>query len=207
MVAIVTGNGLGLQSSSALGLGGRGQIGNAGFGKSGEQVYVNAATGNLILRDRDQWLLGRGVDAELYRAYNSQAQLVGEAWRSGTVKQVNGLTGTVNSTGSVVYRTDWDGSRTAYAWDAARSLYVASAGAGTRDTLAWDAGNQRWTWTQGGSQLLERYDATKNGRLFESVDRDGNSVQYSYNAAGALSQIVTANGETTYLDYDGNGRL
>ncbi|SDZ32406.1 hypothetical protein SAMN04487939_1461, partial [Lysobacter sp. yr284] len=61
MVAIVTGNGLGLQASSALGLGGRGQIGAAGFGKSGEQVFVNAATGNLILRDRDQWLMGRGV--------------------------------------------------------------------------------------------------------------------------------------------------
>ncbi|ALN92397.1 LysM peptidoglycan-binding domain-containing protein [Lysobacter gummosus] len=207
MVAIVTGNGLGLQSSSALGLGGRGQVGSAGFGKSGEQVFVNAATGNLILRDRDQWLLGRGVDAELYRAYNSQAQLVGEAWRSGTSKQVNGLTGTVNTAGSTVTRTDWDGSRTTYAWDTARSLYVATSGAGTRDALAWDGGNQRWTWTQGGSQLIERYDATKNGRLFESVDRDGNAVQYSYNAAGSLSQVATANGETTILDYDGSNRL
>ncbi|ALN89264.1 hypothetical protein [Lysobacter gummosus] len=207
MVAIVTGNGLGLQSSSALGLGGRGQVGSAGFGKSGEQVFVNAATGNLILRDRDQWLLGRGVDAELYRAYNSQAQLVGEAWRSGTSKQVNGLTGTVNTAGSTVTRTDWDGSRTTYAWDTARSLYVATSGAGTRDTLAWDGGTQRWTWTQGGSQLIERYDATKNGRLFESVDRDGNAVQYSYNAAGSLSQVATAAGETTILDYDGSNRL
>jgi len=207
MVAIVTGNGLGLQASSALGLGGRGQIGGAGFGKAGEQAFVNAATGNLILRDRDQWLMGRGVDAELYRAYNSQAQLVGETWRAGVSKQVGGLTGTVNTAGSAVYRTDWDGSRIAYAWDAARSLYVASEGAGTRDTLAWDGGNQRWTWTQGGSQLIERYDAANSGRLIESVDRDGNAVSYVYNGAGALSQVVTANGETTYLDYDSNGRL
>ncbi|WP_394539177.1 deaminase domain-containing protein [Lysobacter enzymogenes] len=207
MVAIVTGNGLGLQASSALGLGGRGQIGTAGFGKAGEQVFVNAATGNLILRDRDQWLMGRGVDAELYRAYNSQAQLVGETWRAGVSKQVGGLTGTANAAGSVVYRTDWDGSRIAYAWDAARSLYVAGEGAGTRDTLAWDAGNQRWTWTQGGSQLIERYDAGKNGRVFESVDRDGNTTGYVYNAAGALGEVRTANGEVTYLDYDGSGRL
>ncbi|ALN60394.1 Rhs family protein [Lysobacter enzymogenes] len=207
MVAIVTGNGLGLQASSALGLGGRGQVGTAGFGKSGEQVFVNAATGNLILRDRDQWLMGRGVDAELYRAYNSQAQLIGESWRAGVSKQVGGLTGTVNTAGSVVYRTDWDGSRIAYAWDATRSLYVAGEGAGTRDTLAWDAGNQRWTWTQGGSQLIERYDASKNGRVFESVDRDGNATSYVYNAAGALGEVRTANGEITYLDYDGSGRL
>lgn len=207
MVAIVTGNGLGLQASSALGLGGRGQVGTAGFGKSGEQVFVNAATGNLILRHRDQWLMGRGVDAELYRAYNSQAQLIGESWRAGVSKQVGGLTGTVDTAGSVVYRTDWDGSRIAYAWDAARSLYVASEGAGTRDTLAWDAGNQRWTWTQGGSQLIERYDASKNGRVSESADRDGNTTGYVYNAAGALAEVRTANGEVTYLDYDGSGRL
>ncbi|WP_168356217.1 LysM peptidoglycan-binding domain-containing protein [Lysobacter enzymogenes] len=207
MVAIVTGNGLGLQASSALGLGGKGQVGTAGFGKSGEQVFVNAATGNLILRDRDQWLMGRGVDAELYRAYNSQAQLIGENWRAGVSKQVGGLTGTVNTAGSVVYRTDWDGSRIAYAWDAARSLYVAGDGAGTRDTLAWDAGNQRWTWTQGGSQLIERYDASNNGRVFESADRDGNATGYVYNAAGALGEVRTANGEITYLDYDGSGRL
>ncbi|WP_168356190.1 deaminase domain-containing protein [Lysobacter enzymogenes] len=207
MVAIVTGNGLGLQASSALGLGGKGQVGTAGFGKSGEQVFVNAATGNLILRDRDQWLMGRGVDAELYRAYNSQAQLIGENWRAGVSKQVGGLTGTVNTAGSVVYRTDWDGSRIAYAWDASRSLYVAGEGAGTRDTLAWDAGNQRWTWTQGGSQLIERYDASKNGRVFESADRDGNTTGYVYNAAGALGEVRTANGEITYLDYDGSGRL
>ncbi|MFK3647531.1 LysM peptidoglycan-binding domain-containing protein [Lysobacter enzymogenes] len=207
MVAIVTGNGLGLQASSALGLGGRGQVGSAGFGKAGEQAFVNAATGNLILRDRDQWLMGRGVDAELYRAYNSQAQLVGETWRAGVSKQVGGLTGTVNTAGSAVYRTDWDGSRIAYAWDAARSLYVASEGAGTRDTLAWDGGNQRWTWTQGGSQLIERYDAANNGRLIESVDRDGNAVSYVYNGAGALREVRTANGEITYLDYSGNGRL
>ncbi|WP_394539614.1 hypothetical protein PRJ39_02970 [Lysobacter enzymogenes] len=207
MVAIVTGNGLGLQASSALGLGGRGQIGTAGFGKAGEQVFVNAATGNLILRDRDQWLMGRGVDAELYRAYNSQAQLVGETWRAGVSKQVGGLTGTANAAGSVVYRTDWDGSRIAYAWDAARSLYVAGEGAGTRDTLAWDAGNQRWTWTQGGSQLIERYDASKNGRVFESVDRDGNAVSYRYDLLDRLNEVHTANGEVTHLDYDLFDRL
>ena len=53
MVAIVTGNGLGLQSSS-LGLGSKGQVGGAAFGQGGEQLYVNAANGNLVIRDRDE---------------------------------------------------------------------------------------------------------------------------------------------------------
>ena len=75
MVAIVTGNGLGLQSSSALGLGSRGQIGNAVFGQNGERLFVNAANGNLIIQDRDQFLAGKGISSELHRAYNSQGQL------------------------------------------------------------------------------------------------------------------------------------
>lgn len=211
MVAIVTGNGLGLQSSSALGLGGRGQVGNAGFGKSGEQVYVNAASGNLILRDRDQWLLGRGVDAELYRAYNSQAQLLGEAWRSGTSKQVGSLTGTLNTVGSTVQRTDWDGSRVVYAWDAARSLYVATTGAGTRDTLVMDESSQ-WRWTQGDGALKEYYSPLESGSIVRSVDRDGNETFYFYglgtlDGPSKLTEIRTASGESTQLEYDGELRL
>ena len=56
MVAIVTGNGLGLQSSSALGLGARGQLGEASAGQAGERIYVNAANGNLIVQDRDLYI-------------------------------------------------------------------------------------------------------------------------------------------------------
>src|SRR5471032_241055 len=100
MVAIVTGNGLGLQSSSALGLGERGRIGDASFGQTGEQIYVNAATGNLIIQDRDELLLGQGVSSAMYRAYNSQGQLAGDHWRPGGARTVNGLTGILNTAGS-----------------------------------------------------------------------------------------------------------
>jgi len=202
MVAIFTGEGLGLQSSSALGLGGRGQIGNAALGKTGEEVYVNAATGNLVLRDQDELLLGQGVAGAIFRAYNSQGQ-TGEDWRPGSARSVDGLTGVLNTAGSTVTRTDWDGTRIVYQYDTTRGLYVATSGAGVRPTLAFDGGSNAWTWTDDGSQLRETYDALQGGRIVASTDRDGNAVSYAYNAAGLLSGVTTASGDTVTLEYNG----
>lgn len=222
MVAIVTGQGLGLQSSSSTALGGRGVLGNAAFGQTGEQVYVNAANGNLMLQDRDQLLLGQGINGAVYRAYNSLGQL---NWREGASRTVDGLTGTLNEAGSTITLTDWDGSQTTFAYDAACNLYVSKAGVGAnvgdanqpgptavtttgpRATLQFDGSTNSWRWTDGNGRVTETYDAGNGGRLVSSRDTDGNTVKYGYNAAGQLTQITTAGGDVTYLDYDAAGRL
>jgi len=202
MVAIVTGSGLGLQSSS-LGLGSKGQIGSAQFGQGGEQLYVNAANGNLVIRDRDDLLMGQGIASELYRAYNSQGQFANDHWRPGTARTVDGLTGTLNTAGSTLTRTDWDGSAVVYAYDASRQCYVATTGQGTRDTLRYNAADKTWTWTQGSTRLTERYDSTQGGRITATVDTSGNTTLYAYNVQGLLASVTTASGEVTYLDYQG----
>ncbi|MGF6696601.1 YD repeat-containing protein [Paraburkholderia sp. MM5496-R1] len=226
MVAIVTGNGLGLQSSSALGLGAHGQVGNAAFGQTGEQLYVNAANGNLVIQDRDQLLLGQGVNSSIYRAYNSLGQFAGDNWRPGGSRTVDGLTGTLNSIGSTVTLTDWDGSSTVYEYDASRQLYVSTAwlgasvvqgdfepgyadatGTGAYATLSFDEATRNWQWNDGNNGLSELYDATRGGRLVSTRDRDGNTVGYAYNAAGQLAQVTTAGGDVTYLDYNAAGQL
>ena len=56
MVAIVSGNSLGLELTSLGSLGSKGLFGLPGQGGSGEQVYVNAATGNLVVQRRDEFL-------------------------------------------------------------------------------------------------------------------------------------------------------
>ncbi|MEN8517159.1 LysM peptidoglycan-binding domain-containing protein [Burkholderia sp. RS02] len=206
MVAIVTGNGLGLQSSSALGLGARGQLGEASAGQAGERIYVNAANGNLIVQDRDLMLIGRGAGSAIHRAYNSQGKFAADGWRPGGARTVGALSGKPNEAGSTVTRTDWDGSTVVYGYDAQRRLYVATSGAGARATLAYDAGTRQWAWWDGGRQLSEIYDATRGGRLVSATDRDGNKVDYAYDGAGLLSRVTTASGESTYLDYTA-GRL
>ncbi len=207
MVAIVTGNGLGLQGSSALGLGSRGTIGDASFGKTGEKLFVNAATGNLVIQDQDEFLFGQGVNSAIRRAYNSQGVVAGDHWRPGSLRTVDGLTGTLNSVGSTITRTDWDGSAVLFRYDDTRKAYVGTAGSGARQTLTFSSGTNAWTWNDPLNHTTETYDAARGGRLTATTDRDGNAVSYSYNAAGLLSQVKTAGGDLTYLDYDSNNQL
>ena len=71
MVAVVTGSGVGLNASSALVLGNAGLGGTASFGRQSDRVYVNAASGNLVIQQRDELLAGRGPDALGLRTYTS----------------------------------------------------------------------------------------------------------------------------------------
>jgi hypothetical protein len=214
MVAIVTGNGLGLQRSSANVLGSRGQLGNASLGRANENVYLNVANGNLILSHQDEVLLGRGPDSYLNRTYNSQGGWDGDnndQWRMGAVRRVTLTTAsnTINLPGSSAIRIDWDGSETLYTWDVARSAYVSREGSGAYDILTYNTGTSAWSWTDGASQATDIYDnsGANGGRIIQSKDTDGNQVTYAYGAAGAagkLLTITTADGNFTTLTYTRN---
>src|SRR4051794_33526582 len=98
MVAVVSGNGLGLGNSSLNTLGGQGAVGNASEGKAGEKVYVNSSNGDLIIQDQDDLLASLGLGLPLQRTYNSQGRLVddfGGNWRQGVIKHLANLTGTL----------------------------------------------------------------------------------------------------------------
>lgn len=205
MVAIVGGAELGLLTGSGAVLGGAGQIGTALQGRSQEGVFVNAVTGNLTVQRQDEVLVGRGQDVGVLRTYNSQGQMDddnGDNWRLGYSRKVYGLTGTVNTAGSTIRRLGEDGADVVYTYDTAKGAYLSTKGSGAFDTLSYNASTQRWTWTDGDSQIKEQYDNVNAGRLFNITDPDGNITTLSYNASGLVSAVATANGETTYVDYD-----
>src|SRR4051812_37006086 len=113
MVAIFTGAGTGFERSSASVLGSQGRLGDAQLGRSGEAVFVNAANGNLLINQRDEFLVGRGPDINIGRTYNSLATLTddnNDKWRQTTDRRVFGLTGTLNTPGSTVRRVGDDGA-------------------------------------------------------------------------------------------------
>ncbi|QPF74663.1 LysM peptidoglycan-binding domain-containing protein [Roseateles sp. DAIF2] len=204
MVAIVSGNGLGVSLSSLGVLGARGAIGNANVGRYGDQVYVNAATGNLILQGRDELLMGRGLDAAALRTYNSRGTLNddnADNWSTGIYRQQLRLVGTWGAAGSSVVRIGRDGAEASYAWDAAAAAYVSTAGGGAYDRVQRDG--SQYLWTDGATGDVERYDSA-TGRLVSHTDAQGNVVTLSYNAQGHLSSMVSANGETLHYDYTGN---
>jgi YD repeat-containing protein len=203
MVAIITGNGFGLERSSASVLGSRGQLGSAGLGRGGESVFVNAATGNLIVQQaRDELLIGRGPDAVINRTYNSlgtystiggAASSDADNWWYNTQRKIV-LTGTANAAGSTATLTDWDGSVVTFAFVSATVGYQANENPYRDDKLL--LASDVWTWTEGKSGRVEKFQSNIGGRITESADTDGNKILYSYDAAttaGKLTTITTQN--------------
>lgn len=208
MVAIFTGLGTGFERGSGSLLGSSGLLGSSSLGRGGEQLFFNAATGNLMISQRDEYLVGRGLDAAVARTYNSLGDLSddnGDNWRQGYDRRIVNLTGTLNSTGSTVQRVSGDGSVITYSWDAAKAAYIATDGAGSYDKLTSSGGV--WTWTDGDSQVRETY-ASYGGywRLSSQSDVDGNSVTFTY-TADKLTQVTTADGSTLTYSWSGNNLM
>ena len=201
MVAIFTGLGAGAERGSGNVLGGAGLLGGGTLGRSGEQVLLNAATGNLMIEQQDEMLTGRGLDASISRTYNSLGNLSdenGDNWRQSTDRRVYGLTGTVNTAGSTVKRVSADGSEITYTWNTGANAYIATDGSGAYDKLTWNAGTSVWTWTDGDSQVTETYGQLIGGQYFitKQTDTSGNALTFSYVAGTShVDKVTTANGE------------
>ncbi|HEX5126074.1 MAG TPA: DUF6531 domain-containing protein, partial [Rhodocyclaceae bacterium] len=127
MVAVVDGTGLGLTNSSLGSL-----AGQAALGQAGDQAYINAANGNLVIQQQDQMLLGIGPDIDVVRTYNSQGQFNddnGDNWRLSFARQLYKLTGTVNTAGSTVTRIAADGAEQLYTYNSTSGNYINTDGA------------------------------------------------------------------------------
>ncbi|WP_066807580.1 pre-toxin TG domain-containing protein [Sphingomonas asaccharolytica] len=212
MVAIFTGLGAGAERGSGNVLGGAGLLGGSSLGRSAEQVLLNAATGNLMIQQKDEMLVGLGPDASVARTYNTLGDLSdenGDNWRQSTDRRIYGLTGTVNTAGSTVKRVSADGSEITYGWDTTKSAYVAKDGSGAYDTLTWNSGTSAWTWTDGSSQLTETYGQASGSQylITKQTDTSGNAVTFSYvTGTSHLDKVTTADGSgTQYLQYSWSG--
>ncbi|MDB5856274.1 MAG: rane protein of unknown function [Herminiimonas sp.] len=203
MVAIVSGSGLGLDTTSFATLAGRLATGTATQGRNGERAYVNVATGNLVLQDLDDHLVAHGPSVDALRTYNSQGQGTDDnrdRWTPGFYKSVHS-TGQLNEPGSTIVRVDGDAGESRYDFDPARGLYVSTEGAGSFDTIAVDSTDGSLLWTDGGTGVRDRYDGNGQGQLLSITDRSGNKTTYTYAISGVLMSVADASGETTYLDY------
>jgi Domain of unknown function (DUF6531) len=162
----LSGNGLGLGNTSLTqlgqGLGGQATIGQGNVGQA-----VNSATGNLVLQTQDEGLVLDGLSLDVLRTYNSQGQLTGSAgWQFGFSRSIGGLTGTLDTAGSTVTRTDDDGSAVVYVYNATLGAYVSSGQSGAADTLSWSAAERNGFGTN--------RQPSENGHRTGTVDRTAN---------------------------------
>jgi hypothetical protein len=187
MTAIVSGSSLGLFNSSLSLLGTA--SGSSLLGKQGERLYVNAATGNLVVQAQDEYLASMGLDtSSLVRTYNSQGLLDGDNndhWRIGFYRRIHSLTGTVNTMGSTVTKTFGDGAEVTYTYDstvgsATYGFYVSGNGDGTHDTLSYHGGTDTWAFQDGNRAYTETFEAAGGGsyRLISQADADLHPTTY-----------------------------
>lgn len=213
MVSIVSGAGVGLSNTSKELAGQAGELGTPSLGRAGDRITVNAATGNLVVQNRDEFLVGIGEDVEVLRTYNSLGAWDGDNgdnWRLGYYRRVHGLSGgAVNTAGTTVRRIDADGYESTYIYNG--SKYVGKDGAGAYDSLAFDTATSQWTWTDGDTGVTETYaQANTTGvyRLTQVTDTEGHSVRLTYYSTDLIATIATwragASGaaETVTLAYD-----
>lgn len=216
MVAIFTGNGLGVFNSSVTQLG---QSGGGRLGQSRETWGVNAATGNLVLQALDESILNRGMSATALRTYNSRGQVSGagqDGWVTGYERWIE-LDGELNAAGSAVRYHNGDGEQIVYRFDATRGLYVSTAGDGAHDVIMWDESG----WIRGrdghwgNQEYFESDEYRQSGEfdphpraLLRSFSQFSVSYNVNYDASGRVSEVVSSvgypNGDAILYTYVGN---
>lgn len=223
MTQIFTGEGLGL-SGSSLGLGGYGPKGVARLGQGGCSVYVNASTGNLVVKQGDGFLADVGFGLDLYETYNSRGEGGNSLWRFSVQSRLV-FDGGANQAGSQVIRVGEDGHRTVFQWDVVRGRYQAEGGG--RSSLSCGPGG--WVYHEGEDKANFYYDAL--GQLQAIRDRDGHGFTLTYDqgelirisdeggrqkiqwffSGGLLREVTTTSDQEVVhrlrYDYDERGRL
>lgn len=216
MVSIFTGNGLGVFQSSATQLG---QGSGTRLGQGRESHGINVATGNLVLQAFDEGLIVRGQSAAALRTYNSRGQVSGmgqDGWATGYERWVE-LDGALNAAGSAVRYHNGEGDQIVYAFDAARGMYVATAGSGAHDVIAWDESG--WYRYQDGNgsnhEYFESNEYQQSGEfdpqpraLLRWISQSTSAYLIHYDALGRVSEVVSSigypNGDAIVYAYEGN---
>ncbi|PJD92646.1 MAG: hypothetical protein CK426_01150 [Legionella sp.] len=180
MTQIFTGSGLGLYGSS-LRLGHYGPRGSASLGQGKESVYLNIATGNLVVQQQDGFLADASLGMNLLHTYNSQGG-AHASWRFNLQTSLV-VQGSPNGRDSKITRTAGDGHQTAFYYDSNKQAYYSLEGG--IDRISWR--NNQWVYSQGASVVEEYYNEA--GQLTRIADKEGHYFQFVY-SQGVLTEIV-----------------
>ncbi|MGL6028430.1 MAG: DUF6531 domain-containing protein, partial [Legionella sp.] len=163
-----------------------GPKGSAALGQGGESVYVNAANGNLVLRQADGFLADIGFGIDLFQTYNSLGE-GGSSWRFNVQSRLT-FNGAANTAGSSVTRIDEDGHQTHFIYDVKKQVYLPQDGSKSR--LAFEQNG--WNYSEGNQKTSSHYN--NQGQLTDIHDLDGHNMHFSY-TKGQLAQIIDGSGK------------
>ena len=179
MTQVFTGTGLGLSGSSLEQLSLYGPKGTPRLGQGGASVYVNAANGNLVLKQSDGFLANAGLHLDVFQSYNSQQSGI---WRF-NIDTCLTFQGNLNTIGSSIQRTDEDGHQQRFTYDEHQQAYIACD-----DSLASIQFNGvDWTYQNNNHPRMFHYNT--NGQLTCIRDHDGHVLNVTYQN-GHLANIT-----------------
>ncbi|MDO6687893.1 MULTISPECIES: glycohydrolase toxin TNT-related protein [unclassified Agarivorans] len=193
MTALMFGRDLGLADSSLNHLSGHFSSGNASLRQGGIGNYVNASTGNLVLTDHDEILVGRGLDIIAERTYNSQGawnDSDANGWRFGFERQLSSI-----SSSSITLRR---GDSSTVTYSLSGSVFKNTNGEDEVGQITKSGSNYVYTNLKTGAK--DTYNSV--GYLISSADADGNARTYTYSGT-KLTSIKFGNGERMAFEYNG----
>jgi RHS repeat-associated protein len=165
------------------------------------QLAVNVANGNLIYRGDDMRIAGVGLDVYVSSVYNS----LGSAWSPlSSGKQWNYTAG-----GGIFLWYGTSTSRVLFGPTGERRVFNQQPDGSYQSPTGIDA-----TLTVEGAGWKLKFDKTEqvwhfnsDGDLTSQVDRNGNTISYSYSSPKKLNQITDSQGRTISTSYYASGRL
>lgn len=208
MVAIVSGNSLGLNLTSLRTLGPQDFTGVAAHGRNNDGTYVNVATGNLVVQGLEATVAAHGEDISALRTYNSRGRMDddnGDNWSNGFFRNTLEFAGTLNTAGSTIRKTDRDGSVALYTFRSLSEGYQTTDGDGAHDTIKLLGGE--FIREDGSTGVKQTYEGSGLFRLLRSEDPTGNTLVYDYDLADPelLTAVRSGAVEGTFYTYaDGN---
>jgi YD repeat-containing protein len=165
------------------------------------QGLVLLPTGELVQRAVDLEIPGRGFNWRLERAYRSGMNYDGPLGRGWEFTQNRRL---VVQTNGNVLRVDGSGRADLYV--AGGGGFQSPSGFYTRLTLNLD-GTFQEREPHGTLWLYSRTNDLGIAALTTMLDRNSNTMSFSYNAAGQLTNVTDTLGRPLSYRYDANGRL
>jgi YD repeat-containing protein len=206
MVAIVSGEGLGLSTTSLSTLRSQGLALDAAQGRGNERLYLNVANGNLVIQSLDEHLLGPGLAIDSLRTYNSQGKLDDDEAPGFLHPGWLEVEGKVGSPESRIRRIDAEGHVSVYSWDEEEESWRNTDGDGAYDSIRYDKSSKTLIWTDGGSGVCELHQQRDDGwQLTARLDLDGNRIDFSYDRHGRLVSVLNRNGEGSWYEYRSAG--
>lgn len=194
MTQIFTGEGLGSHNALSTREGHSTEVN--GLGQTGNNIQVNVANGNMVLRQEDGFLADQGFGLHLFQTYNSQGK---GNWIFNMHTSLS-FQGLLNQTGSCIQRLDEEGHISQFFFDATKGYYLTEDNPLARLRYV----NDSWEYTEGDSSISSQYDA--QGQLQSLQDADGHCFTFQYEN-GQLIRIVDTSGKQQATWHFEAGRL